>query len=178
MAGLKHEIELALQPLVGLKLARMALAADMRTIAFGTTRARPGGGVIGEFALHIQCPWRIENREGLITGSDDLHVAYEASSGLGHEFDYEKGVSAQEQILRELLKGYDEKTRQIVNSTGQLAVEHIEADVSGGFSLSLSEGYRLSVFPDGSRREAWRFFVPSDDPREHHGRHFVIPHER
>ena len=115
MLSLADEVRLELQQLVGLKLSRMALAADMRTLQFGKTEARIGGGVVGEYGLHVQCPWRLEDDARIITGSDDLYVPYEKSERLTESFDWEKGDSLQERILRDLLKGYDTNTRQIVN---------------------------------------------------------------
>ena len=33
----------------------------------------------------------------------------------------------------------------------------------GEFELELSGGFRLQVFPDGSREEDWRFFAPGSE---------------
>jgi hypothetical protein len=117
MLGLADEVRLNLQQLIGLKLSRMALAADMRTLQFGNTEARMRGGVVGQYALHVQCPWRLESDTGVITGSGDLYAPHEKSERLEESFDWEKGDSLQERVLRELLKGYDENTKQIVNTT-------------------------------------------------------------
>ena len=74
MSSFADTVREELQHLIGLKLSRTALAADMRTIQFGNTEARMGGGVVGEYALHVQCPWRLEDNTHLITGNDDLYV--------------------------------------------------------------------------------------------------------
>jgi hypothetical protein len=177
MLSLADEVRLNLNPLIGLKLSRMARAADMRTIQFGDTEARKSGGVVGQYALHVQCPWRLENDAGVITGSDDLFEPYERAEQPGESFDWEKGDSLQERVLRDLLKGYDANTKQIVNSTNLLTVETVLADSSGGFCLSLSGGYRFLVFPNSTRREAWRLFIPSKDGAESTQKHFVVPHE-
>jgi hypothetical protein len=177
MLSLADEVRLKLQPLIGLKLSRMALAADMRTLQFGNTEARIGGGVVGEYALHVQCPWRLEDDARMITGSDDLYEPAEQSEQLTESFDWEKGDSLQERTLRDLLKGYDTNTKQIVNSTSLLTVDAVQADSAGGFCLGLSGGYRFLVFPNGTRREAWRLFKPSKDGIESNERHFVIPRE-
>jgi hypothetical protein len=45
----------------------------MLVLHFGTVRPPVSGkGTVGEYALHIQCAWRFEGPEGLITGRDDL----------------------------------------------------------------------------------------------------------
>jgi hypothetical protein len=51
----------------------------------------------------------------------------------------------------------------LINSTGQLVVQAVLVDDFGGFELELSGGFRLQVFPDGSRAEDWRFFGPIDE---------------
>jgi hypothetical protein len=177
MLSLADEVRIKLQQLIGLKLSRMALAADMRTLQFGHTEARTGGGVVGEYGLHIQCPWRLDDDARTITGNDDLYVPYDQNEQLMESFNWEKGGSLQERVLRDLLKGYDPNTRQIVNSTDLLIVEAVQADSAGGFCLSLSGGYRFLVFPNGTRREAWRLFKPSTDGNQPGERHFVVPHE-
>jgi hypothetical protein len=177
MSSITDEVTLNLQPLIGLKLSRMALAADMRTLQFGNTEARKGGGAVGEYALHVQCPWRLEGKTGIITGSGDLYVPYEKSEEQEESFDWEEGGSLQDRVLRELLRGYDENTKQIVNSTNLLVVEDIHADSAGGFCLTLSGGYRFAVFPNGTRSEAWRLFRPSRDGHKSNEKHFVVPRQ-
>jgi hypothetical protein len=178
MLNLADEARVSLQRLVGLKLSRVARAADMRTLQFGKTVARVSGGVVGEYALHIQCPWRLDGATGVVTGSDDLYVPYEESDESRESFDWEKvGDSLQDRVLRELLKDYDENTKQLVNSTNVLTVDGVETDSAGGFCLRLSGGYRLLVFPDGTRREAWRLFRPSKDGDAPEEKHFVVPLE-
>ena len=94
MVNIADEVTLNRQPLIGLKLSRMALAADMRTLQFGNTEERKGGGgVVGEYALHVQCPWRLEGKTGIITGSGDLYVPYEKSEEPEESFVWEKGGS-------------------------------------------------------------------------------------
>ena len=57
----------------------------------------------------------------------------------------------------------------MTNDSHALVVEDVQADSYGGGVISLSGGYRLVLFPDGSRREDSRIFKSdSDEP------HFVI----
>jgi hypothetical protein len=175
MLSLADAVKFNLQKLIGLKLSRMALAANMRMLDFGNTEARNRGGVVGEYGLHVQCAWRLEGDTGIITGSDDLYVPYEKSEQAEESFNWEKGGSLQEGVLRELLKGYDENTGQIVNITNLLVVEDVHSDSAGGFCLTLSGRYRFLVFPNGTRSEAWRLFKPSRDAYKSHEKHFVVP---
>jgi hypothetical protein len=177
MSSFADTVREELQHLIGLKLSRTALAADMRTIQFGNTQARIRGGVVGEYGLHVQCPWRLEDDTRIITGNDDLYFPSKRSDQLAESFDWEKGGSLQDEALRDLLGGYDPDTGQIVNSTNLLTVDTVQTDVSGGFCLSLSGGYRFLVFVNGTQREAWRLFKPSKDGAESHEKHFVVPLE-
>jgi hypothetical protein len=156
------------QPLIGLKLAYARRAADMRNFGFGKIRAIEGGSV-ADYALHVQCPWRIESSEGIVTGRSDLWEPAELIEGEDYEsWDYDQG-NLQDVLLRELLGEYDPQTRTYINRTQSLFVEEIQADSFGGLSISLSGGYRLVVFPAGSQGEDWRFFGTAvDEP------HFVI----
>ncbi len=43
----------------------------MRVLHFGRIR-KIEKGTVSEYALHIQCPWRIEGPEGIVTGRSDL----------------------------------------------------------------------------------------------------------
>jgi len=149
----------------------MARAADMRTVQFGAVRDYQGG-CVGEYALHILCPWRFENETGIVTGSSDLYRPSDQNKELNDDFDWEHDDNLQDQQLRQILNGYDERTRQIVNSTSLLVVSAGEADLNGGFWLKLSGGYRLVVFPTGTRDEAWRIFRPGSEEE-----HFVVPSE-
>ena len=59
MLSLKERVREHLAPMVGLPLSIARRAADMRVFHFGKV-SEVSGGTVGEFALHIQCPWRIE----------------------------------------------------------------------------------------------------------------------
>ena len=134
----------------------------MKNFQFGSIRPHPSGrGTIGQYALHIQCPWRIIATGGIVTGSSDYYEPAEVEGEVVRK-DSEAG-NLQQKRLRNLLPSYDVNTRSLVNSTGQLVVEAAFVDDLGGFELQLSGGYRLQVFPNGSRAEDWRFFAPSSE---------------
>ena len=143
-------------PLKGLQLSIARRAADMRALHFGRVTVTEKGSV-GEFALHIQCPWRIEGPEGILTGRSDL---WEPIDGVGERdwdgWDYDTDGNLQDQRLNTLLGNYDPRTQSSVNSSGLLTVAEIEADDLGGMTVVLSGGYRLVVFPAGSTGEDWR----------------------
>jgi hypothetical protein len=63
MMTIADEITAHLQPLVGLELSIARRAADMRVFHFGRIR-KVEKGTVGDYALHIQCPWRLEDETG------------------------------------------------------------------------------------------------------------------
>lgn len=155
-----------LQVLVGLPLSIIRNAADMKVLHFGTIRPhRSGRGTVGQYALHIQCPWRIVSETVVITGTSDRFI--EPREGAEVNEDDAQSGSLQSIRIAALLNGFDEATKSFVNATKQLVVMKANSDIYGGADLLLSGGYRLQIFPDGSLEEDWRFI-------EEEGRHFVI----
>ena len=158
-----------LQPLIGLKLAIARRAADMRGFHFGEVRPHREG-TVGEYALHIQCAWRIDGQEGIVTGRSDLWEPAEVDARVDWDhWDYEKDGNLQDKLIGALLGGYDPKTRSFVNETSLLVVEAVEADAFGGATILLSGGYRLLLFPAGCNGEDWRVFRNRPDEP-----HFVV----
>jgi hypothetical protein len=165
----QEQILTHLQPLVGLQLACTRRAADLRNLQFGPLRAVEGG-TVGEYALHVQCPWRMEGPDGIITGRCDLWEPAEPSTAIDRDgWDYEADENLQDRRLSVLLGGYDPATRSFVNRTAHLVVEDVRADGYGGAAIRFSGGYQLVLFPAGTRGEDWRVFRPgTDEP------HFVV----
>jgi hypothetical protein len=156
--NLQVEIESALKVLLGLHLSIARNAGNMKGFHFGKTTRRETG-LVGQYALHIQCPWRLDSTSGVVTGSDDFYVRgddnldenWEPGTVTGH---------LQNQILAQLLGGYDQQTRSYISTEERLNVTSVRADGFGGFELELSGGYRIVVFPAGSRGEYWRLLSP------------------
>jgi hypothetical protein len=155
-----------LQRLVGLPLSIARDAADMKIFHFGTIRPHhSGSGSVGAYALHLQCPWRIVTEHAVVTGTSDRFV--EAGEGAEScDADPQSG-SLQGVRLAALLKAYDTSTKSFINATDHLVVASVSSDGYGGADIALSGGYRLQIFPDGSREENWRFI-------EVEGWHIVI----
>jgi hypothetical protein len=157
-------IENYLQRLVGLRLTAARLTGGMLNVHFGSLRDTPRGQV-GDFALHIQCPWRIELHGAIVTGREDLdseagdETSWQARDGLP------RGV---ETHLHDLLGSYDQGTRSFVNHDRSLDVTTAQLGPCGNLCIELGD-YRLSVFPSGTANEDWRIFEPSRDTP-----HFVL----
>jgi hypothetical protein len=144
-------LEQALARLVGRQMWGAHLAADMLTLQFGTRRlvsSRKGPREVGEYALHLQIPWRFLQQHRILLGSGDIRLARER---------------VRPTLLRERLQSTLESSPHVVSE--------FEVDAAGGFLLRMENGNALSAFPDESDRledsEWWRLFVPG-------GAHFVV----
>ncbi len=169
MKSLESQILKHLKPLIGLKLSVARRAADLRNFQFGEMRKIEGGSV-GDYALHIQCAWRVEGPNGIVTGRSDLWEPAEIDADIDwEEWRYDKNPNLQDKKIGEWLKGRDESTKSYANATDLLVVESIEADDFGGAKIHLSGGYRIVLFPAGTRGEAWRIFRPQTEDE-----HFVV----
>jgi hypothetical protein len=169
MNTIADQIASQLQPLVGLKLSIARRGADMRSFHFGPIK-RVKNGTVGDYALHIQCPWRLEGQNGIVTGRSDLWEPAETTSDVDWDnWNYEKDGNLQDNRLGSVLGGYDPDTRSLMNNSNLLVVENIYTDNYAGVTLILSGGYRLVIFPAGSRGEDWRLLGPANK-----GHHFVI----
>jgi hypothetical protein len=137
------EIERRLSVLQGLELSSVNHAADMLTLGFGTLRPvtnfRGAVKYVGEWALHIQCAWRLEKSSRVAATEDDLRGGDEKAS-------------ATVERLQRLLLG-----------TGAAAtVESVTVKEASSLLLSLSGDFCLAVSPDALQEEEdWRFFAPS-----------------
>jgi hypothetical protein len=155
-----------LKPLFGLKLAIARRAADMLIFQFGEIRIVEGDitkyskmGTVGEYALHIQCAWRIEGPDEIVTGQSDLWKPADADAKVDWDsWDYDKDANLQDARITALLGGEDPVTGSPMNFSNQLVVESVDADDFGGATIQLSGGYRLVIFPAGTRGEDWRIF--------------------
>jgi hypothetical protein len=145
-----------LQPLIGLALSASYRAADMRILHFGQMR-KAGKGAVGEYALHVQCPWRIETSDRIITGRSDLFKPAEKTEDFDWKtWDWDGNETLQDRLVSDLL------------ANTQLAVEGLVTDSHGGVTLNLSGGYALVLFPAGSQSEDWRIIKNKmDGPSEH-----------
>ena len=141
----------------------------MRVLHFGTVREDESGSW-GEYALHLQCPWRLDGPDGVVTGQGDLweHPTLEVPP---QDWSYEHGDNLQDVRVGALLGGRDERTHSWLNTKpGALTVMRVQGEESGELTVTFSGGFRLRVFPDTSRSEAWRLLAPGGG-----GAHYVYP---
>jgi hypothetical protein len=74
---MRNELESSLQALIGLPLLSAGRAADLEWFLFGSSRTvtnfKGETRVVGEYALHVQCAWRIRDSARIIVASNDLY---------------------------------------------------------------------------------------------------------
>ena len=146
-----------LDSLKGLPLSASYRGADMRIFHFGEMR-EVDGGAVGEYALHVQCPWRIEVAGRIVTGRHDLfRPAHESEDFDWDSWDWDRSDTLQDSRVEEFLE------------QACPVVESVSTDAYGGARLRMTDGSALVLFPAGSTAEDWRFFRPRVD-----GAHFVV----
>ncbi|MCD7035122.1 hypothetical protein LRR81_12820 [Metabacillus sp. GX 13764] len=151
---MKNKIEKELNQITGLPLSEIDRSLDMAVFKFGKmTYGKDKWGNetrAGEFALHVQCSWRILYDNKILIGSSDMYLP-RSSWSEEEDFDWEeKGASR-----------FDEQIEQLPLSS--FKVLKSEADQVGGLRIYLSGSARIEVFPNDSYdEEFWRFFVPGD----------------
>lgn len=161
--GIKDLVEEALMTLVGTQFIDIGRAHNLEWMIFNVV-----GSVdpVIEYAINIQCIWRIFGPEGIVVASDDLY--YASGDDPFHDietFDWKlPGSNRCDERTTLFKKTLDSKLLHVVS---------VEADSVGGVSIFLSEGYTIDLFPaDSLGREYWRFF------RRHHIEdHFVVTGE-
>jgi len=152
-----------LQQLIGLEFTRTTRVANMECLHFGTILRKNHKGIerqIGEFGIHLQCPWRITKGNGLLVGSDDVWEQPDENADYDENFNWD----VQGGNLR------DVRMAAFFNS-GKYVVQSVKVDDFGGFELSFNDDVKLTVFPaSSSKSEDWRLL----DNRDENKHHFVV----
>ncbi len=142
----------------------------MLILHFGAIRAHSSGeGTVGAYALHVQCPWRLDAATGSVTGRDDLWV-YAGPGERPKKWSYDDGLSLQDKRFAGLFVR-DEDTRSWVNDSDRFLVIAAQQTNRGDVKLDLANEFAILLFPASCTSEAWRLFAPDSD------RHLVFPTE-
>src|SRR5215469_12834765 len=127
---MKEEIQRSLEPLIGIPLWSSGRAADLEWFHFGqrrTVTARDRTKEVGEYALHIQCAWRIRHGDRVVIGSRDLYYPREESVDPVEDFDWDvQGANRRDKRIAELFQ----------NETRQLMVRDVQVREAGAFTIS------------------------------------------
>src|SRR5208282_3266343 len=72
-----QSIQQALAPLVGLPFRHIGRATNLLWLHFGelheVPRSRGGTKVVGDWAVHVQCPWRLIQHGQILVGYHDFY---------------------------------------------------------------------------------------------------------
>ncbi|MDQ5825144.1 MAG: hypothetical protein M3441_13195 [Chloroflexota bacterium] len=171
--SLKAQVEEALGVLVGLPLEDAGRAYSLQWFSFGEVRVVPDhkGGTreLGEYALHVQCEWRITGPGGIVVGINDR--SFPAGDAYSEPQGFDWNVQGANRLDERLSRFMEERRSR------PLVVERIWADHVGSIRLLFGDGYSLDVFPfESTKYEYWRLFRPgiSVDGSEPH---FVVTGE-
>jgi hypothetical protein len=163
---LKEKMENTLAELIGKTMWACRRAANMATFQFGRRRqvqdfyGRPAE--VGEYALHVQCAWRIIRGDTVVVGSQDLYYPadYDASESIPEDFDWDRDANRRDSLLRALFEG-DPMT---------FAVRRVDLGPGGACRIEFDGGICLELFPsDSLAHEHWRMFATEDG-----GSQFVV----
>ena len=166
ISAMHEQVQKALQVLIGKPLWSSGRAADLEWFQFGQRKivkgARGDTKEVAEYALHVQCAWRIRHGDRVIVGSRDLYNPPHENDNPDFDWDVQ-GANRRDKGIAELFQ----------NETRQFMVRDVEAGEAGAFTISFDDEYALDVFPDDSlSAEHWRLFRPSaEEP------HFVVTGE-
>jgi hypothetical protein len=162
---MREQVQKALNVLVGEPLWSSGRAANLEWFEFGQRRtvngARGDAKEVGEYALHVQCAWRIRHGDQVVVGSSDLYVPAEETDNEQKDFNWDlQGANRRDKRIADLFQ----------NETRQFLVKQVQVGAAGSFTIILDGDYALDVFPDDSvRDEHWRIFKPSSEAP-----HFVV----
>ena len=131
---------------------------DMREVA-----TRLGGTkTVGDWAIHVQCAWRLCRHERIVVAYRDYYCSPEGDALQNWDT---PGKSRFDKLAKAV--GVEFKAASPF-------VRAVTTDDVGGFSLALSHDYRPDVFTDNSGHgeydEHWRLFEPQANSK-----HFVVP---
>jgi len=160
MIHTEKEITKRLSVLAGLEVSGVNRVADMLTLQFGPLVPRVSRRgitkLLGTWALHIQCPWRIECAGTIYVGKSDLCEQGSESNEI---------VKLADDRIKVLFDGASRAVGATSSGGGGIVVLDVRGDEFGGVWITLSEKFRLVIFPDGTTSEAWRFFSSASDEK-------------
>ena len=140
-----------LNMLKGEPLSGIGRGANMLWMGFGkdvkTTNLKGEERLVSEYALHIQCAWRLLYRKRIFTGNGDFYELTETNDT--GDWDTKGGNL------------FDLKAVELNSVLSQkcFTIQKIMMRNTGDLKICLSNGLRLEVFPNDSLyEEYWRFF--------------------
>lgn len=161
---MKEKVKRATAVLIEQELWACTRAADLASFQFGQRRnvkdSRGNSREVGEYALHIQCPWRITRDDSVVVGSGDLFYPVDPENQEPRpDFDWQPiGGNRRDYLLKILFQ----------DGARKLVVRDVEAGDGGSLRIELQDGYFLEVLPNLSTDdEQWRLFRPYRENEPH-----------
>lgn len=147
------------EDLIGKNVYGIGRAAAMCWIHFGRPieiELRGRKRILGEFALDLDCPWRIRNSSGGIElGSADM-FAPASGRDLDEDFDWDiQGNNL-----------FDEKAKLLFPEDSQIIVTSVGLSSNYDLNITFSNGMRLECFVNASQEECWRLFKPGSEDED------------
>jgi hypothetical protein len=134
----------------------------MECLKFGTVHRTDKEGKtynIGEFALDLQCQWRLTNEDEIIVGSEDLYEPAVGTTATDEDFNWEEFNAN----LRDI------KLNKLI-SENELSIVSAVVDKFGGLEIQLGNNIKLAVFPTISSKteiEYWRLIDFRNEKSKH-----------
>lgn len=149
----------SLERVIGERWRCAGRAGNIVWLGFGPSRtvidSRGEAREISEYALHVQCPFRVLDGDQLVTGSSDIYEPGPGWDGDG-EFDWDVQGANWFDVRARKLDAYLAEDLVVVTS--------VDVTAWGDLTISLSDDFRIEVRRAGSaHREHWRFFQPYRD---------------
>lgn len=156
---MRERIAEALNVLIGMPLWKAGRACDLHMFDFGerhiVTNRRGNKAEVGEYALHIQCAWRLCTLDRVIVASRDRYSPPEGLEDLPLDF-YWDAVPQNNRFDQRIGAFFEEHASQ------PLIVEAVESGNAGSARLIFQHEIFLEIFPDdslgGDHCEYWRLF--------------------
>jgi hypothetical protein len=156
-------VEVQIAKLITMPLLDMGRAGNLVWVHFGVERqivSELTGKTksVGDYALHIQCPWRLMKDSKVRVGYSDLGQPASSPELDGREQDGVVDLSEHTAI--------DEAIPMIRQDLAQtrILVSHVQMSDVGDLRFVLTDQWELSVFvATGRASEQWRLFQPGQD---------------
>jgi len=152
-----------LMELVGRVLWTSRRSADMATFQFGKRiqiRTHDGRSrEVGEYALHVQCDWRVVKGDSVLVGSRDLYypAGYVDGDAIPDHFSWDRDPNRRDELLRALFE----------DGAKGFTVRKVYTGKAGACLIEFDDDISLEIFPnDSSEDEHWRLFATQDSTKE------------
>ncbi|MCJ7983157.1 hypothetical protein MUB16_01985 [Priestia sp. OVL9] len=137
---MREAIRSQIGKLIGLNLQYAGRASNLFWLGFGeliSVTRRGKTEELAEYALDIQCSWRIIKDNKILVGSRDFYSPRTGWNEENDDFDWDVQGNNR----------FDERIESFIENTKEhVAVERVEPDEVGGLKIFLSQGYLLEVF--------------------------------